>query len=352
VIQHFFVPVKSGDFRLRRTSDKACRLTVEDPTSSELITLSKLVTAAKANGWTDKDVIIAPRGVTAVELNVSIALAGPIVSGTVHGDASVWTAVRHENGQVIVVSEPKLVGVEAAEAEIDDALDAADVVVEQFADEPADVPTDLSAACTRCGAKIGARCMTLGAAPKERRPHKARKVSTGTLVPASVPAVVAAAGAPIAAAAVRPPARGCPAPEAAQRRASEVLSVFSSASQYDQFQNEGVMRLRGNRTGRTYWLYHRDEAARRRLTHSLLDSSGAAICVWDERVPAEEEALAIKLAVEHREGWLMRLPRGAAKLAKVFGKHHETWTGGRQVRAVVAPTPFDDSIQNRPWLDL
>ena len=346
MIQHYFVPTWSGDFRLRRTGDKTCRLTVEDPTASELTVLGKLVTAAKSNGWTDKDIVIAERGVTAVELAVSIELAGPIVSGTVHGDASVWTAVRHESGQVIVVSEPELVGVEAAEAEIDAALDAADVV-EQI-EAPAPTPDALSAACPRCAAEIGKRCVTLGRKPRARSPHKARKVATGTLVPA----VVAAASAPVAAAAVRQPNRGCPAPTATTRRASEVLSVFSTTSQYDQFQTEGVMRLRGNRTGRTYWLYHRDEAAKRKLTHSLLDSSGAAICVWDERVPAEEEALAIKLAVEHREGWLMRLPRGPARLDTVFSERHETWSGGRQVRAVLSSTPFDDANSRPPFFTL
>ena len=34
-------------------------------------------------------------------------------------------------------------------------------------------------------------------------------------------------------------------------------------------------------------------------------STGHAICAWDDTVPAEEEALGLKLAIEHREGWLL-----------------------------------------------
>ena len=241
-LKHFFVPTWSGDFRLLRTGDGTCRLTVEDPTPSELPVLARLVTAAKANGWTDEDIDIAPTGVTSVDLATGIEVAGPIVSGSVHGDAAVWTAVRHENGKIIVVSQPELVGVETAEDEIDEALDTQDLV-----DCDAD-PEDerLSAACTRCGSVIGKMCVTLGPNPRPRSPHKARQLATGSL------AVVAATlneGA-VAAAAVRRPNRGCPAPTAARRRASEVLSVFSSRSQFAQFQAEGVMRIQGNRTGR------------------------------------------------------------------------------------------------------
>ena len=129
MMQHFFVPTWSGDFRLLRTGPTTCQLSVEDPTPGELVALGRLVTAAAANGWAEGGIVIAERGVTEVELAVSIEFAGPLVSGTVHGDASVWTAVRHESGKVIVVSESTTMDEdEAAEAEIDDALDAADLV--------------------------------------------------------------------------------------------------------------------------------------------------------------------------------------------------------------------------------
>lgn len=91
------------------------------------------------------------------------------------------------------------------------------------------------------------------------------------------------------------------------------------------------MTLIGSRTGYAYDLFHRNVAARRRLTHVLVERrSGDTICAWDDRVPPEEEALGIKLAIEHREGWLRGLGVQEARAA-VEGRRRETWAGGRKV---------------------
>ncbi len=112
-------------------------------------------------------------------------------------------------------------------------------------------------------------------------------------------------GEPLAAATIPEPKRGCPAPAHARRRASEVLRTFSTRPQWQTWERAGFMRLVGGTTGKSYRLYHRDEAAVRGLGHVLIDvSTGEEVCVWDDGVPAEEEALGVKLAVEHREPWL------------------------------------------------
>lgn len=105
--------------------------------------------------------------------------------------------------------------------------------------------------------------------------------------------------------AVQRPSLGCPAPAAAARRASQVLAAFSTASQYESFRARGFLRAVGNYTGRAYHVFHRDEARRRGMGHCLAEAaSGLEVCAWDDRVPAEEEVLGLKLAVEHRESWL------------------------------------------------
>lgn len=110
----------------------------------------------------------------------------------------------------------------------------------------------------------------------------------------------------VAAATVREPQRGCPAPTAAERRASQVLRTFSTDAQWRQWERTGTMRLVGNATGRAYVLHHRGVAASLGLRHVLVRASNQReVCVWDDRVPPEEEALGIKLAVEHREHWLL-----------------------------------------------
>lgn len=66
------------------------------------------------------------------------------------------------------------------------------------------------------------------------------------------------------------------------------------------------MRLVGGTSGNSYLLFHRDVAHRKDMGHTLVDvRSGREICAWDDSVPAEEEALSLKLAVEHRERWLL-----------------------------------------------
>lgn len=107
---------------------------------------------------------------------------------------------------------------------------------------------------------------------------------------------------------VKPPGRGCPAPESCERRASEVLRAFVQPSQYLDYERHGCFKVFGNRTGEAYLVFHRDEAARRGLDHALWSCRDRrTVCAWDHDVPAEEEMLTLALAAEHREGWLLDL---------------------------------------------
>jgi hypothetical protein len=335
MINFWFHPTWSGDFRLIKTGEFSCELTVVAPTPGEIQTLTGLMTAAKANGWLmdgqDDDFIAACQsaedGESMIPILAPIEKAGPLVSGSVHGDASLWTAVRHEDGQVVVVSGSRLTPELTLEA---------DPAPLQIAD-PSPQGWDRFKSCEKCEAQAGAACLDLRSKNRELiNPHKGRELTEAAVLAAGVTRTA------VAAATVREPRRGCPAPTRCNRRASEVLRVFSSQRQSEQFEREGFMRVIGNRTGSAYRVYHRDEAAARGLTHSLIEArSGHAICVWDDRVPPEEEALAIKLAVEHREGWLMRLPRGPARLTDPRNRYTEDWGDGRRVVPVVGSTPFD-----------
>jgi len=118
--------------------------------------------------------------------------------------------------------------------------------------------------------------------------------------------LVLVAPAPVAAVTVKKPARGCPAPAPAPRRAGQVLRAFSTAGQWNAWVCEGSMRAIGNVTGHGYRIYHPSVAVARGHQHLLVrEGTGHEICVWDGTVPAEEEVLAIKRAGEHRERWLL-----------------------------------------------
>jgi hypothetical protein len=108
-----------------------------------------------------------------------------------------------------------------------------------------------------------------------------------------------------AAVTLRKPERGCPEPVPTNRRASEVLATFSTRSQLQSYEMHGYMSVVGSATGERYRLYHRDAAAQRGLQRCLIDTHGNPVCVYDWAVPAEEETLAIKFAVEHAEPWIM-----------------------------------------------
>ncbi len=104
---------------------------------------------------------------------------------------------------------------------------------------------------------------------------------------------------------VERPGRGCPPPEAARRRASEVLTAFSTARQISTFVRKGWMLVRGGSSGKPYQIFHRDLAHRLGLGHTILDlERQVEVCAWDDELPPEEEVLSLKLGLEHREAWL------------------------------------------------
>lgn len=325
----WFHPCRSGDFRLLRLDATRTRLTVEDPTRGERAVLARLLATAKERAWLPQDAALdlPERGVAVFELDAPIGALGPLVSANLHGDAKTWTAIRHEqvggHPQIVLVQDSELRDPEErAEAEIDAALDAVNLVDRQPVSE---ADPRLLVACPSCGVGAGVQCTTSGLSPRHRAPHKARKAAVlrglsepGGQLPANIPPepqLPMTGTDATAAVTVRQPQRGCPAPEAATRRASQVLRAFSTVEQWTTWEAQGWMSLIGNRTGQQYHLFHRDEAHRRRMGHVLVEArSGAEVCCWDDRVPPEEEALGVKLAVEHREGWMLRLPRGVVRL--------------------------------------
>ena len=232
-MRHWFFPCASGDFRLTRVSDTTSLLTVEDPTDSDKERLRPFLAAIKEKKLIDDLVGVQPKGKTEIEIPESMNVLGPLMAAGLHGDTDVWTALRFNDGKMLL--------------------------------------------------------------------------NDGFEMTTTAPTVAAAAT-------IETPRKGCPAPAPAQRRASQVLQAFCTSKQWRQYQAEGRLTARGNVTGRTYHVYHRDEANRRGLRYALVSvADQTSICTWDDRVPAEEETLGLKLAIEHRERWLLGLPRGPVR---------------------------------------
>lgn len=306
----WYHPCRSGDFRLVRAAPDKTTLVVENPTPAERHALGKLLRTAQERAWlpAGADIALPAAGLATFDLAAPIGLCGPLVSKALHGDATTWTAIRHEDvdgvPKIVLITEPG-------------ALDA----------DP-EPPSVDPGTCPTCGAPSGLDCRSARGLP--RAPHKTRKLLRVEPSPVAVPQ--GEAPAVVAAVTLPPPQRGCPAPESAARRASEVLRDFTAPHQWATWIAEGWMRLIGSHTGAQYFLFHRDEAASRGLSHCLIEArTNDAVCCWDERVPPEEEALGIKLAVEHREDWLRGLPRGPSRLSDLAGRPRMEWHDGGRV---------------------
>lgn len=304
-MQFWFFPIWSGDIRLEK-SGETCVMTVEDPTAADRKILTPLLATALEMKWIETLPKVADKGTTTVLIDAPMELVGPLVADSIHADATTWTAVRYTDGSV-TVSDGAQVPQGAQGGQNQDSI----VVVDSLAALAPKEAVQLKAKDLIIEIKGGVHDEQL--AELHKAEDKGKNRST---VNDAIDARLAATGKePVAAVTVKEPRRGCPAPTACQRRASEVLRTFCTASQWRQWTTQGRLTVVGSTTGKSYHVYHRDEACRRQLSHSLVErGTGRAICVWDNSVPPEEEALGLKLAVEHREGWLRRLPRGPAAM--------------------------------------
>ncbi len=276
-LRFWFVPCPSGDFRLTALTDDACRLIVEDPTVEDYAKLQPFLATMVELGWLAPSAAkVKPKGLTTIDLKVDIGVAGPLLVGHVLVDGDSWTAVRSTAGRVVVNDG------------VDLSLDEPKPEAKPEAPKPE--------------------------APKPEAPTTALALPPPTVTPMPVPEEA------VAAATLAPPRRGCPPPTACERRASEVLRAFCSGAQWRSWEANGRMAVIGNYTGIRYTLFHRNEAAARGFGHVLLAPTPAdvskarryaimrpdrEVCVWRQDIPPEEEALGIKLAVEHREQWLL-----------------------------------------------
>lgn len=112
--------------------------------------------------------------------------------------------------------------------------------------------------------------------------------------------------APEAAATVRRPTPSCPQCQpGAIGPASEVLLAFLSAEQHETWAKGRFIIVEGGLSGNRYVLAHRHSKLGQRFGRICYDlDSKSVVHFHDWSVPPEEEVLAAKLILEHREPWL------------------------------------------------
>lgn len=239
----FYIPSWNGDFRLEDDGKGATRLVVHDPTSHEQKILGEFLRASIAKGWVsegDRDAQFGPGVRRDVALSAPLAKVSKILLRLARPKKQTLTAISFSDGKLSVV---------------------------EGADEPA-------------VEKIADAVEKAAATETPEQPAKA--------------------------ASVRRPTPCCPDCEVGSvAPASEVLLAFLSDEEHETWARERAIVVTGGLTGHRYVLAHRQSALAAYNTRMCFDlDDGQILHFHDNSVPPEEEVLAAKLILEHREPWL------------------------------------------------
>lgn len=243
----FYLPSWNGDFRLEDDGRSGTRLIVHDPTPHEQKIIGEFLRLAGAKGWVSAaqraefDQQGSPyRDKGAILISASLSKASKILIKLTRPKKQTLTAVSFSDGKLSVIEG------------------ADDATIEKIADvvEKAAATED----------------------PKE----------------------------PAKAASVKRPTPCCPDCEIGSvAPASEVLLSFLNAREHESWARERAIVVTGGLTGHRYVLAHRQSAIAAYNTKMCFDlDDGQILHFHDNSVPPEEEVLAAKLILEHREPWL------------------------------------------------
>lgn len=255
----WYVPSWHGDFRLEKKGNKGCLLTVVKPTPHEKKVLKQFMKIARERGWTDEDETAATAEDAEIVLKSQVADAGrEIVNLYLPADRSI-TAVRYADGRL----------------EVADAAGSWELI--QKAEKEAET-----------------------AATSEEKPSKKKRPSDAQFSEDQEKKTE-----PVAAS-VKRPTPSCPqCMEGAIEPATEVLLSFLTPEQHDDWMRKRAIMVEGGLTGHRYVIAHRHSELARQWGRIAKDVDDDGIMhFYDMSVPPEEEVLAAKLVLEHREPWL------------------------------------------------
>jgi hypothetical protein len=252
----WFFPSWNGDHRLipDPKNPEHTILTVIAPTADEARRLDKLGAAMVENEWVKEwKLIVKKRPRFTKDVNITIAAplekVGPLFVWAFKPGPAVLTAVRYEDGHVVTCSKG---------------------------------PAALMALSEKIAEETKAAEAAPAGDPKKEEPK------------------------PTAAATVKRPTPCCPdCIPGSVAPASEVLLSFLSAEEHETWAKERAIYVEGGLTGALYRIAHRHSRHAQEQSRICMDlDAGCIVHFHDTTVPPEEEVLAAKLILEHREPWL------------------------------------------------
>lgn len=262
-----YIPSWNGDFRLEDDGKGGSRLVVHDPTPHEKTIIEEFLRKAGAEGWVSESESAArfDQGAeSAVAISAPLSKASKILLKLAQPKKQTLTAISFSDGKLSVI---------------------------EGADEPA----------------LEKIAETVEDAAATENPEK-----------------------PAKAASVKRPTPCCPVCEVGSVvPASEVLLAFLSEEEHESWARDRAIVVTGGLTGHRYVLAHRQSAIAAYNTKMCFDlDDGQILHFHDNSVPPEEEVLAAKLILEHREPWLRNeatlLEGDNMKFKNPFGNH---WDG-------------------------
>lgn len=251
-MKYLFIPRWSGDFRLEDKGGHSL-LTVENPTDGDRDKLVPFLATARSRGWISPEEGVARTGRSEILIPHPMATVAPVMAAILTDPNRSWSALRYTDGTVEVID--------------------------------------------------GNTLPALRVPPAKGTPENPIVEAKGVIATVKEKVIEAVA-------VVTPPYRGCPEPEPRARRASTVLRTFCTADQWSSFARLGYLHAIGPVSGRLYRVWHEGAANAAKMRRCLTLEDGTAVCAWENSVPPEEQALALKLAVEHREAWLLHVGHG------------------------------------------
>lgn len=263
----WYIPSWNGDLRLVPGDDNTTLLSIEDPTPDEeriLENLGKILLEKEyVEEWTTRRPGFFAKLIGKkheIKINAPIEKLGPLVVNTMRPGPAVLTAITFKGGKCLVTSEGNEELVRLTEA----------VVAGTTPFEKLEEGTD-------------------------KKPDSKKSK-----------ALVKEKAEPTAAATVRRPTPSCPQCQpGAIKPASEVLLSFLNEEEHASWAKERFIIVEGGMSGHRYVLAHRHSRLTQHFGRICYDlDAGCIVHFHDWRVPPEEEILAAKLILQHREPWL------------------------------------------------
>lgn len=266
----WYFPSWNGDVRIAvdPKDEKRTLLTIIEPTAAEIERIESANTTFLAEGWTEKERLWLPDGDPErqeVTIDAKLVEVGTVLVAKLKPGVATLTAVTKGDGKTSAmgISEPGYV----------------DWILDALGAEADDSPTEVLFQ-DEAAAKQREKRKKKEQKRKEKEEKKAATVKRPTCCcPTQIPGEIGPA--------------------------TEVLMAFCTDEQRDQWQRERRLVARGKISGHRYLLAHRHTKTAQQNTKICWDLDDDHVLHFhDWTVPPEEEVLAAKLILEHREPWL------------------------------------------------